>query len=77
MPAWLKKIEDGMDRGGVTNKYALLNSMGIKRGSKTVVDEAEAQQKMRSYGRHHGGKRKREVSATEAGDAMARHHKGR
>jgi hypothetical protein len=66
----MERIEKGMRRGGVDNPWALMNSMGIKKGSKTVVGKEEAGEKMSSYGRRHG--RKRNVSAHEAGDAMAR-----
>jgi hypothetical protein len=75
VPKWLKDIERGMERGGVDEPFALMNSMGIKRGSKTVVNEKGARKKMRAYGRR-VGRRRRDVSASEAGDAMARSKRG-
>lgn len=71
MPKWLKRIEGGMERGGVDNPYALMNAMGIKRGSKTVVGAEEAQQKMSDYGRRVGRMRRRGRTAKDAGDALA------
>ena len=76
MPAWLERIEAGMRRGGVREPFALMNSIGIKHGSKTVVGKKEAEEKMRSHGRKKGkGRKRREVNAHEAGDAMAQRYK--
>ena len=66
----MERIERGMKRGGVREPYALMNSMGIKHGSKTVVNEDEAQAKMSAYGRRRAKRRKR-LKADKAGDAMA------
>jgi hypothetical protein len=51
-----------------------MNSMGIKKGSKTVVGKEEAHRRMSSYGRRQT--RKRKLSAGEAGDAMADSKRG-
>ena len=72
MPKWLEKIEGGMRRGGVDNPYALMNSMGIKRGSETVVSKEGAQRRMSSYAR---GSRRRRISAQDAGDKLAQGRK--
>ena len=74
MPRWMERIERGMREGGVDEPYALMNSMGIKRGSKTVVGEEEAGRRMSSYGRRQA--RKRKLGAGEAGDAMADSKRG-
>jgi len=68
MPAWMKRMERSMRKGGVDEPYALMNDMGIKRGSKTVVSsEAEAKQRASSYGkRQHRGR-----TGRDAGDAIA------
>jgi hypothetical protein len=74
MPKWMERIEKGMREGGVDEPYALMNSMGIKEGSKTVVGKEEAHRRMSSYGRRQT--RKRKLSAGEAGDAMADSKRG-
>lgn len=74
MPKWLEGIERGMRAGGVDNPWALMNSMGIKRGSKTVVNKDEARRRMASYGRK-VGRRRRGPSAQEAGDKLAQSRK--
>jgi len=70
----MERIERGMREGGVDEPYALMNSMGIKRGSKTVVGEGEAGRRMRMHGRRQA--RKRKLGAAEAGDAMADSKRG-
>lgn len=74
MPAWMKDIEKGMRSGGVREPFALMNVMGLKHGSKTVVGEEEAERRMSSYGRRSA--RKRKLGAKEAGDAMANSKRG-
>jgi hypothetical protein len=71
MPKWMEEIEGGMRAGGVDNPWALMNSMGIKKGSKTVVGKKEAKRRMASYGRRVGRERRGKVSAQQAGDKMA------